>query len=167
MSFLPPIWWLQHKAFCKVGSEAGPEIRQARHSHKCLRHCWYYPKKVYLRRLAINLALLKRVRAWLDGSRSMSVSTAWLGYNCLPSLSLDRETVARDETHRPDPRRFATTSLSASQLLVELMITTKLFLFQAILFSQTVIIQPIQFSISIDFVYTVKCQNSSIIKNSL
>ena len=30
----------------------------------------------------------------------------------------------------------------------------KIFLFQAIQFSQTVLIQPIQFSISIDFVYT-------------
>ena len=31
---------------------------------------------------------------------------------------------------------------------------SKTFLFQAIPFSQTVLIQPIQFSISIDFVYT-------------
>ena len=40
-------------------------------------------------------------------------------------------------------------------------------LFQAIQFSQTVLIQPIQFSLSIDFVYTVKYQNSSILNNSV
>ena len=43
----------------------------------------------------------------------------------------------------------------------------KKFLFQAIQFSQTVLIKTIQFSISIDFVYTVKCQNSSISNNSI
>ena len=43
----------------------------------------------------------------------------------------------------------------------------KKFLFQAIQFSQTVLIQTIQFSISIDFVYTVKCQNSSISSDSV
>ena len=36
------------------------------------------------------------------------------------------------------------------------------FLFQAIQFSQTVLIQ---FSIRINFVYTVNCQNSSILNN--
>ena len=34
----------------------------------------------------------------------------------------------------------------------------KTFLFQTIQFIQTVLIQLIQFSVSIDFVYTVKCQ---------
>ena len=41
------------------------------------------------------------------------------------------------------------------------------FLFQAIQFIQTVLMQLIQFSISIDFVYTDKCQNSSILNNSV
>ena len=40
----------------------------------------------------------------------------------------------------------------------------KTFLFQAFQFSQVVLIQLIQFST--DFVYTVKCQNSSISKKS-
>ncbi len=40
-------------------------------------------------------------------------------------------------------------------------------LFQVIHFTQTVLIQPIKFSISIDFVYPVKCQNSSILNNSI
>ena len=39
----------------------------------------------------------------------------------------------------------------------------KTFMFRAIQFSQTVLIQLIQFSISTDFVYTVKCQNSSML----
>ena len=43
----------------------------------------------------------------------------------------------------------------------------KTFLFQAIQFIQTVLIQIVQFSISTDFVYTVKCQNSSILNNSV
>ena len=38
------------------------------------------------------------------------------------------------------------------------------FPFQAIQFIQTILIQ---FNISIDFVYTVKCQNSSILNNSV
>ena len=37
----------------------------------------------------------------------------------------------------------------------------------SIQFIQTVLIQLIQFSISTDFVYTVKCQNSSIYNNSV
>ena len=47
------------------------------------------------------------------------------------------------------------------------LIVKKSFLFQAIQFSQTVLIQVIQFSISADFVYTVKCQNSSILNKSV
>ena len=43
----------------------------------------------------------------------------------------------------------------------------KIFLFLAIQFSQAVPIQLIQFSISTDFVYTVTCQNSSILNNSV
>ena len=43
----------------------------------------------------------------------------------------------------------------------------KTFLFQAIQFSQTVLIQLIQFSISTDSVYTVNCQSSSILNNSV
>ena len=44
----------------------------------------------------------------------------------------------------------------------------KTFLFQAIYFSQTVLIQPIQFNISIDFVYThTNFRNSSILNNSV
>ena len=43
----------------------------------------------------------------------------------------------------------------------------KTFLFLAIQFSQAVQIQLIQFSISTDFVYTVKCQNSSMLNNSV
>ena len=43
----------------------------------------------------------------------------------------------------------------------------KTFLFQAIQFSQAVLIQLIQFSLSTDFLYTVKCQNGSILKNSV
>ena len=42
---------------------------------------------------------------------------------------------------------------------------SKTFLFQTIQFIQTVPIQLIQFSVSTDFVYTVKCQNSSIYNN--
>ncbi len=45
---------------------------------------------------------------------------------------------------------------------------SKTFLFQAIKFIQTVVIQPIQFSISIDFVYTqLNVKNSSILNNSV
>ena len=44
---------------------------------------------------------------------------------------------------------------------------SKTFLFQAIQLSQTVPIKPIQFSISIDFVYTDKCENSSISNNPI
>ena len=40
-------------------------------------------------------------------------------------------------------------------------------LHKAIQFSQTVQIQTIQFSISKNVVYTVKCQNSSILNNSV
>ena len=40
----------------------------------------------------------------------------------------------------------------------------KLFLFQAIQFRQTVLIQPIQFSISIDFVYTQLNENQCYFK---
>ena len=40
-----------------------------------------------------------------------------------------------------------------------------LFLFQAIQVIQTVLIQLIKFSISTDFVYTVKCQNTYILNN--
>ena len=43
----------------------------------------------------------------------------------------------------------------------------KTFLFQAIQFSQAVLIQLIQFSTSTDFIYTVKCQNSSILNKSV
>ena len=44
----------------------------------------------------------------------------------------------------------------------------KTFLFQAIRFSQTVLIQPIQFSGEYRFcLHTVKCQNSSILENSV
>ena len=43
----------------------------------------------------------------------------------------------------------------------------KTFLFQAIQFIQTVLIQTIQLSISTDFVYTVKCQNNSLLNNSV
>ena len=41
---------------------------------------------------------------------------------------------------------------------------SKTFLFRAIQFIQTVLIQPIQFSISIDFIYTVKCEKALCIK---
>ena len=41
------------------------------------------------------------------------------------------------------------------------------FLFLAIQFSEAVLIQLIQFSISTDFVYTVKCQNSFMLNNSV
>ena len=41
---------------------------------------------------------------------------------------------------------------------------SKTFLFQTIQFIRTILIQLIQFSISRDFIYTVKCQNSSIYK---
>ena len=41
------------------------------------------------------------------------------------------------------------------------------FLFHAIRLSQTVLIQTIQFSISIVFVHSVKCQNSSILSYSV
>ena len=44
---------------------------------------------------------------------------------------------------------------------------SKTFLFQAIQFSQTVLIQTIQFSISIFCPHTVKCQNSSILNDSV
>ena len=40
-------------------------------------------------------------------------------------------------------------------------------LFQAIQFIQTFLIQLIHFSVSIDIVYTVKYQNSSILNNSV
>ena len=40
-------------------------------------------------------------------------------------------------------------------------------LFQVIQFIQTVLIQPIQFSISIDFLNTVICQNTSTLNNSV
>ena len=43
----------------------------------------------------------------------------------------------------------------------------KTFLFQAIQFSQAVIIQTIQFSISIDFIHTDECQNCSMLSNSV
>ena len=43
----------------------------------------------------------------------------------------------------------------------------KVFLFQAIRFSQAVLIQLIQFSINTDFVYTVNGQNSSLLNNSV
>ena len=43
----------------------------------------------------------------------------------------------------------------------------KTFLFQAIQFIQTVLILLIQFSISTDFVYTVKYQKSSILNKSV
>ena len=42
-----------------------------------------------------------------------------------------------------------------------------IFPFQHIQISQTVLVQPIQFSISIELVYTVKCQKSSILNNSV
>ena len=42
-----------------------------------------------------------------------------------------------------------------------------MFLFQAIQFNQAVLIQTIRFSISIDFVYTVKYQTSYILNNSV
>ena len=41
-----------------------------------------------------------------------------------------------------------------------------MFLFQAIQVSQTVLMQTIQFGISIGFVYT-QCQSSSILNNSV
>ena len=56
---------------------------------------------------------------------------------------------------------------SISNNSVEYSSFVKTFLFQAILLSQAVLIQTIQFSISIIFVYTVKCQNSSISNNSV
>ena len=43
----------------------------------------------------------------------------------------------------------------------------KTFPFQATQSSHAVLIQPIQFSVSTDFVYTVKFQNSSIFNNSV
>ena len=43
----------------------------------------------------------------------------------------------------------------------------KTFPLQAIQPSQAVLIQLIQFTMSTDFVYTVKCQNSSILNNSV
>ena len=43
----------------------------------------------------------------------------------------------------------------------------KYFYFKTIQFIQTVLIQLIPFSISIDFVYISKCQNSSILNNSV
>ena len=39
------------------------------------------------------------------------------------------------------------------------------FLFLAIQFSQAILLQLIQFSKSTDFVYTVTCQNSSMLNN--
>ena len=47
------------------------------------------------------------------------------------------------------------------------LIVEKTFIFQAIEFSQAVLIQLIHFSINTDFVYTVKCQNSSILNKSV
>ncbi len=44
---------------------------------------------------------------------------------------------------------------------------SKTFLFQTIQFIETVLIQLIQFSESTDFVYTVKCQNSSTLNKSV
>ena len=44
---------------------------------------------------------------------------------------------------------------------------SKTFLFRDNQFTQTVLIQTIQFTISIDFVFTVKCQNSSTSNNSV
>ena len=41
----------------------------------------------------------------------------------------------------------------------------KTFLFQAIQFSQAILLQLIQFCKSTDFVYTVTCQNSSMLNN--
>ena len=41
----------------------------------------------------------------------------------------------------------------------------KTFLFQAIQFSQAILLQLIQFCKSTDFVYTVICQNSSMLNN--
>ena len=45
------------------------------------------------------------------------------------------------------------------------LIVKNIFLFQTILFSQTVLIQLIQFST--DFVYTVNCQISFMLNNSI
>ena len=43
----------------------------------------------------------------------------------------------------------------------------KTFLFRAIHFSQAVLIQLIQFSISTYFLHIVKCQNNSMLNNSV
>ena len=51
-------------------------------------------------------------------------------------------------------------SISTIQFSMSTQFNRQTFLFQAIQFIQTVLIQPIQFSISIDFVYPVNCQNN-------
>ena len=91
-----------------------------------LRHCWYYPKKVYLRRQAINLTLLKRFRVRLDCPLrfeehvSLGCVTPLIDFPYPHSASFDRVTGARGETHRPNSRRFATTGWSMSNQQVEL-----------------------------------------------
>ena len=93
---------------------------------KCLRHCWYNPKKVYLRHQAINIALLKRSRAWLDGPLrfedhvSLGCVTPLIDLPYPHSTCFDRVTGARDETPRPNSRRLATTGWSMSNQQVEL-----------------------------------------------
>ena len=53
------------------------------------------------------------------------------------------------------------------QFSVSTVSMSKIVQFQIIQFSQAVLIQLIQFSISTDFVYTVICQNSSMLNNSV
>ncbi len=63
---------------------------------------------------------------------------------------------------------FQTIQFSISmQFKCKYSLIVKTFLFQAIQFSQIVLIQPIQSSISIFCLNTVKYQNNSILKNSV
>ena len=55
----------------------------------------------------------------------------------------------------------------STQFKCKYSLIVKISLFRAIQFSQAVLIQLIHFSISTDFIYTVKCQNSSILNNSV
>ena len=60
------------------------------------------------------------------------------------------------------------TSISNNSPQHKYSLIVKTFLFQTIQFSQRVLLQTIQFSISIGFgLHTVKCQNSSISNNSV
>ena len=62
--------------------------------------------------------------------------------------------------------QFKTIQFSKStQFKCKYSLIVKTFLFRAIQFSQAIILQLIQFCKSTDFVYTVTCQNSSMLNN--